>query len=164
MDATLTDLAFRTRVTPEDPGRVRALTEATGFFRLEEVAIAVELVEERLAKGPASGYELLFAEEAGEVVGYACFGAIPLTRESHDLYWIAVRPGRQGRGVGRRLLARVEDQVRTSGGRRIYVDTSTRPQYAPTRAFYLACGYQLAAELPHFYAPEDGKAIFCKVL
>ena len=47
---------------------------------------------------------------------------------------------------------------------RVYVETSTRPQYAPTRAFYLACGYQLAAELPDFYAPGDGKAIFLKLL
>ncbi len=46
----------------------------------------------------------------------------------------------------------------------VYVETSTRPQYAPTRSFYLACGYHLVAELPDFYAPRDGKAIFLKIL
>lgn len=156
--------ALRTAPADGDPRRVGSLTAATGFFRPEEVAIAVELVEERLAKGAASGYDFVFAEDGEELVGYACSGPIPLTRASHDLYWIAVRPGRQGRGIGRLLLAEVEARVRSAGGRRIYVDTSTRPQYAPTRAFYLGCGYRLAAELPDFYAPGDGKAIFCKEL
>ena len=51
-----------------------------------------------------------------------------------------------------------------AGRTRVYVETSTRPQYLPTRAFYLACGYELAAELVDFYAPGDGKAVFLKVL
>ena len=46
----------------------------------------------------------------------------------------------------------------------MYLETSTRPQYVPTRAFYLRSGYEIAAELPEFYAPGDGKAIFLKVL
>lgn len=171
-------LGFRHEPVAEDGPRVRRLTAATGFFRPEEVAIAVELVEERLAKGAASGYEFVFADdregagdggpagrpEERELAGYACFGPIPLTESSYDLYWIAVAPQRQGEGLGRRLLAAAEERVRAAGGRRIYLDTSTRPQYAPTRAFYLACGYRLAAELADFYAPGDGKAIFVKVL
>jgi hypothetical protein len=50
------------------------------------------------------------------------------------------------------------------GRTRVYVETSTRAQYVPTRSFYLACGYDLTAELTDFYAPGDGKAIFLKVL
>lgn len=170
------DLRLRYEVTGGDPARVRALTEATGFFRPEEVAIAVELVEERFSRGAASGYEFVFAEPdggegaaggeegGGGLVGYACFGPIPLTVESWDLYWIAVAPEHQGRGLGRRLLAEAEARIRAAGGRRVYADTSTRPQYTPTRAFYQRAGYALAAELPDFYAPGDGKAVFSKVL
>jgi hypothetical protein len=44
------------------------------------------------------------------------------------------------------------------------VETSTRAQYEPTRTFYERCGYEIAAELPDFYAPGDGKAIFVRVL
>jgi hypothetical protein len=50
------------------------------------------------------------------------------------------------------------------GRTRVYLETSTRAQYEPTRAFYLRCGYQIVAELPDFYAAGDGKAIFLKVL
>jgi ribosomal protein S18 acetylase RimI-like enzyme len=157
-------LTLRREPHSGDPERVRQIVEETGFFRPEEVAIAVELVEERLAKGAASGYRFVFADRGGDTIGYACFGPVPLTVASYDLYWIAVRPGGQGRGVGRALLAACEEDVRRAGGRRIYVDTSTRPQYLPTRAFYRRTGYDLAAELADFYAPGDGKAIFCKEL
>jgi hypothetical protein len=50
------------------------------------------------------------------------------------------------------------------GARRVYADTSSRLQYKPTRAFYLACGYVREAILADFYAPDDGKVIFVKVL
>lgn len=157
-------LALRREPHPGDPETVRRIVEETGFFRPEEVAIAVELVEEHLTRGPASGYRFVFADRGDETIGFACFGPVPLTVASYDLYWIAVRPGVQGRGVGRALLAACEEDVRRAGGRRIYVDTSTRAQYLPTRAFYRRTGYDLAAELADFYAPGDGKAIFCKAL
>jgi ribosomal protein S18 acetylase RimI-like enzyme len=163
-EAAAPALSLRREPRPGDPETVRRIVEETGFFRPEEVAIAVELVEERLAKGAASGYLFVFAERGGEAIGYACFGPVPLTVASWDLYWIAVRPAGQGQGVGRALLAACEEDVRRAGGRRIYVDTSTRPQYLPTRAFYRRTGYDLAAELADFYAPGDGKAIFCKAL
>lgn len=155
-------IRFRADVRASDAASVRALVLATGFFSAAEIGIAVELVEERLAKGAASGYELLFAERAEGTLGYACFGRIPLTRSSWDLYWIAVHPSSQGHGLGRRLLTMSEEAIAAAAGATVYVDTSSRPQYAPTRAFYLGCGYRVAAELADFYAPGDGKVVFEK--
>jgi GNAT superfamily N-acetyltransferase len=157
---------FRIEPRPSDVAAVRSLVAATGVFRDSEVAIAAELVEEALARGAdASGYRFLLADDSsGRLLGYACYGPIAGTVHSFDLYWIAVDPARQRRGLGRRLMAGVEAAVRAAGGRRLYVDTSTSEAYAPTRAFYLRCGHHLAAELPDFYAPGDGKAVFCKVL
>ena len=57
-----------------------------------------------------------------------------------------------------------EARIAAAGGRRVYIDTSSRPQYAPTRAFYRACGFHQEALLADFYDQGDGKAIFCKVL
>ena len=88
----------------------------------------------------------------------------PLTRSSFDLYWIVVCPDRQGAGLGRRLLALVEAAAFRQGGARLYAETSSRPLYAPTRAFYRATGFDPAAELPDFYAPGDGKLVFAKRL
>lgn len=155
---------LRTAVRPDDPQAVRTLVAATGFFSPEEIDIAEELVEETLARGSAAGYEFLLAEDASGLVGYSCYGLIPGTEASYDLYWIAVRPNLQGRGLGRWLLQETERRVVAGGGRRAYVDTSGRPQYLPTRRFYEGSGYETAAILEDFYAPGDAKVIFQKKL
>lgn len=160
------DLAvtMREAVTVADRETVRQMTQATGFFRPDEVDVAVELVDERLVKGAASGYEFLFAEVAGQVAGYACYGPIACSLGSFDLYWIVVDPAWQGKGIGQRLVGTVEQKVADRGGRQVWIETSGRPQYAPTRNFYRRCGYEVYAELPGFYDMGDDKVIWGKTL
>jgi len=162
--STARRLGTRRTLLQGDPAAIERLVAATGFFSPGEVAIARELADAAAAQGPASGYEFLLADGPGGLAGYACFGRIPGTDSSFDLYWIAVAPGIQGQGIGRRLVGETEAAIRALAGTRLYVDTSSRPQYAPTRRFYTACGYVIAAELPDFYRPGDGKVIFLKVL
>jgi ribosomal protein S18 acetylase RimI-like enzyme len=157
-------LVLREGAVAADLATVPRLVRATGFFSDEELAIAAELVEERLAKGPVSGYEFLFAERGADALGYACFGRIPLTQASFDLYWIVVHPQAQGSGIGRLLLSATEQAVAATGGTALYAETSSREQYAPTRAFYRRTGYSVAGEFPDFYAPGDGKVVFAKRL
>jgi len=157
-------VTLRDTLVPEDGQRVRRLVEITGFFHPEEVDVAEELVVERLNKGDGSGYHFVMADHYGRLAGYACYGPIPCTDFSYDLYWIAVHPDFQNRGLGRRLLAEAERYIKAAGGRRIYVDTSQRVQYASTRAFYENRGYTLETVLKDFYAVGDGKAIYCKSL
>jgi ribosomal protein S18 acetylase RimI-like enzyme len=143
---------------------VRRLAESTGFFNRFEVAVAEELVIERIAKGPASGYHFVFLEVNGHLAGYTCYGPVPMTASAFDLYWIAVSPEFQGRGLGRLLLDESERLVRLAGGTRLYADTSGRAQYARTRAFYERVGFQVEAVLEGFYAPGDAKVIYSKPL
>ena len=157
-------IVFRRNLIPGDREAVGRLVRATGFFSEEEAAIAEELVDEGMAKGKASGYLFLFAEEGGRLLGYTCFGPIPGSVHSFDLYWIAAAPGAQGRGLGKRLMAETEQIMAKLGARRAYADTSSRPQYEPTRAFYRSCGYVQEALLVDFYGSGDGKAIFVKIL
>lgn len=157
-------VAYRGDLRPDDAASIEALVRATGFFTAGERAIAVELVTEALVRGPASGYSFLFAEAGGRLAGYTCYGPVPGTRSSFDLYWIAVDPALQGRGLGRALLARTEAAVVEAGGERLYIETSARPQYAPTHGFYARSGYRREAFLADFYAPGDGKLIYVKAL
>jgi GNAT superfamily N-acetyltransferase len=157
-------IAYRDEVTPADAQHVRQLVQSTGVFNSVEEDCAVELLQERLAEGPASGYHFVFAEQDGQVAGYACYGQIALTLGSYDLYWIAVRRTTQGQGLGRLLMEEVKRRVQAVGGRRIYIETSTRPPYIPTRAFYERCGCRLEVVLEDFYAAGDGKAIYVLVL
>lgn len=157
-------ITLRTDPQPSDRAAVRQIIEATGMFRPAEVDVAEELVEERLAHGLASGYHFLFAEEAGRILGYACFGHNEMTVCSYDLYWIAVEPSQQGRGIGRLLLAAAEDAIRSAGGGQIYIETSNRADYLATRGFYLRCGYEMEAVLNNFYAPGDGKVVYVRTV
>ena len=157
-------VVFRYELQPQDPERICRLTEITGYFTAAEVEVAVELVNERLTKGVPSGYHFVMAEHYGRLAGYACYGPIACTASSYDLYWIAVHPDYQGKGLGRRILKETERLIRESSGSRIYVETSQRVQYASTRAFYENCGYRLETVLADFYAPGDGKVVYCKSL
>jgi ribosomal protein S18 acetylase RimI-like enzyme len=160
----VTDVALREDVRPDDCEAVRAIVERTGFFRSDEVAIAVELVEENLSRGPASGYHFVFADASDIVAGYACYGPIACTASSYDLYWVAVNPQFQRKGIGRMLMAAVESRIAAAGGTRIYIDTSGRAQYAPTRAFYDGHGFRCEARLTDFYAAGDDRLIYLKIL
>jgi len=158
------DLRFRYEAMLADAETVRRLTEATGFFYPYEVDVAEELVLERLSKGDASGYYFVFAEQDGRVIGYTCYGPIACTASSFDFYWIAVNPDFQGKGLGRVLVNETERLIRDAKGVRIYVETSQRPLYDSTRAFYERCGYAAESILEDFYGPGDGKVTYGKVL
>jgi D-alanine-D-alanine ligase len=155
---------FRCDVHPDDREAVRRMVGSTGVFSPVEVDVAVELVDDRLECGPQSDYFFVFAEHEGHAVGYTCYGKIPLTAASFDLYWIAVDKSFHGRKIGRTLLEETEKLIRQAGGRQVYIETSNRHHYAPTRGFYLRCGYRQEALLRDFYAPGDDKVIYVKEL
>jgi ribosomal protein S18 acetylase RimI-like enzyme len=158
-------LRFRQKVATSDREAVKDIVASTGFFNQEEVLIAVELVDEFLQKGTQSGYKFLFCgDEGGAVLGYTCYGQVPGTKESFDLYWIVVSRQSQRKGIGHKLLSRTEKGIEGMGGSRIYIETSSRELYRPTRAFYSGAGYVQEALLKDFYAPGDSKIIYVKEL
>lgn len=157
-------IRYRENVYSSDCDNIRRIVASSGFFSPEEIRVAVELAEERMARGAVSGYDFLFAEQSGRVIGYTCYGLISCTQASYDLYWIAVLNDFRGAGLGKQLLGETENLVRAKGGARIYVETSSKMQYRSTRSFYEKCGYRQEALLVDFYAPGDSKVIYVKVL
>lgn len=158
---------WRVTVQESDAAAVYALVRETGFFSESEEEIALELVEETLSMGKASGYEFVFADmpdKPGSLLGYTCYGPIPDTASSFDLYWIAVSPGQQRTGLGSELMRETERLALLQNAKRMFVDTSGREQYAPTRSFYERMGYWQEARLVDFYAPGDDKIIYAKTL
>lgn len=160
----MTDIPFSLRNIPrkEDAQRIEEILRSTGFFREDEIAVAVELVEERLLKGEDSGYQFLFAEADGKTVAYSCYGLIPCTLASYDLYWIATHREYMNRGLGRQLLLETENAINAAGGYGVYVETSSKPQYEPTRAFYEKNGYIVKARFGDFYDRGDDKIVYVK--
>ena len=106
-------------------------------------------------------YEFLgaFDDSDDRLLGYVCFGATPATDRTYDLYWLAVDPAAQGRGVGTALVRAVEEKLLDRGARLLVVETSSRPDYEGTRRFYARSGYSEAARVRDFYAPADDRIV-----
>ena len=150
-----------------DRGGVFRILEGAGNFTPEEVATALELIDEWLELGEHSGYLTYVMESAerdSEVLGYVCFGPTPLTESTYDLYWIAVDKSKHRGGVGKRLLRFAEEEIARRGGKMLLVETSSQQTYDGTIAFYEKSGYELVGKIKEYYKPGDDKLIFAKKL
>ena len=148
----------------EDREAISAIVRATGVFSEEEHGIALELVDAVLDRPDQKDYHISVLEEGGRVEGYYCIGPTPATAATFDLYWIAVDPALHGRGVGTRLNLHAEEAIRAMGGNLIMVETSSRPAYDATRAFYAGKGYAELARVRSYYRPGDDLVVFGKYL
>jgi GNAT superfamily N-acetyltransferase len=117
--------------------------------------LAAEVIRhlpDRLAAQPGARVWLAFApdgEPAGVAVcfaGFSTFAARPLLN-LHDL---AVAPLHRGRGVGRRLLAAVEDGARAAGCCKITLEV--RDDNATAQSLYRALGYGDGAAPHRFWS------------
>ena len=150
-------------MTGEDKPAIMQILSATPEFKPSEVVVAEEVLDSCL-NDPSAGYFTLVAEIDTAVAGYICFGVTPLTEGTWDIYWIAVAREMQGKGIGAALLTVAEDKIKQVEGRLIFAETSSIPEYDKTRRFYLARGYEVAAQIADFYVPGDDKVIFQKRL
>ena len=156
------EITYRREVRHDDVAIVDDIVVTTGVFSQDEVAIAIELVNDRLEKGSRSEYHFIFAEHGKNILGYTCFGPVPGTDRRFEIYWIAVYSAFQKFGIGKNLLKQTEEAIHEMGGLRIYIETSSRKEYEPTRRFYRRNGYEVAAVLKDFHAVGDSNVIFCK--
>ncbi|HPG30705.1 MAG TPA: GNAT family N-acetyltransferase [bacterium] len=157
------NIKFRYDTKESDIKIVLDILKSTGYFYDYEIEVAGELVEERLKSGVKSGYYFAFAEdESGTMLGYSCYGHIPCSVSSYDLYWIAVHKNFQRYGIGKIILLKTEELIKSLNGTQIYIETSNSEKYLSTRNFYLKCGYIQEAALKNFYGPGDDKVIYSK--
>lgn len=140
------------------------ITGAVGLFTSIELDCVEELWDAYQHMDEAGGYVFLVYRDAGHVLGYACFGRHSLTDGAFDLYWIAVDPTAQGRGIGRALLARVEEEVRYRNGYLLIVETSGAPSYAAARRLYESSGCHCEAVIHDFYGRGEHLLVYVKDL
>jgi GNAT superfamily N-acetyltransferase len=159
------DRVFRSVVRPEDAEAADRLARASGVFNEGEAGIARELVEDNLVKGAdGSGYYFLFADGPGRLDALACFGPIPATEGRAELYWIDVHPEARRTGLGTEIADAMEEVLRGWNIRYLVCSTSSRAHYAPARNFYRSRGFVQVADIPRWYAEDDGLCIFRKEL
>jgi GNAT superfamily N-acetyltransferase len=148
---------------PDDREKIARLLRQRGIFNEKEVQVALDIIDETLHRPEKEDYQVFCAVNGSDsLAGYVCFGPIPMTEASYDLYWIVVDEKLSRRGLGRKLLGFMEGFVRREGARRIYVETSTAPPYRPAKSFYEKHGYHMVCLLKDFYRQGDHRIIFMK--
>jgi GNAT superfamily N-acetyltransferase len=152
-------------IVSEDRNCIEDILKSTGFFYDFEIEIALGLVDDTITYGTEEcGYHWMKIKDDNRVIAFANYVRNTFSVHSWDLYWIAVHQNSRQKKLGSLLLKAVEDDVRNSGGKILWLDTSGRPLYEPTEIFYRKNGYKLNASLQDFYGPGDPKQIYSKVL
>jgi len=149
---------------PGDRAAILDLLAETRFFRDDELDVAREVLDDALAQGESGHYQSFVVEHDGAVAGWVCYGPTPCTLGTWDIYWIAVAPHCQSRGLGAALMRHAERLIRGRGGRLAVAETAGRDEYLPTRRFYMNQGYVEASRVRDFYSPGDDKVIYVKTL
>lgn len=148
--------------TPDDTPTLVALAAGTGVFKPHEIDALQEVLDDYHAVNHTFGHVARTWDDPDGPSGFVYYAPTAMTDRTWELWWIAVDQRRHGRGIGGRMLAEVERDVRHLGGRLLLIETSSTPAYVPTRGFYLKHGYVEAARIPDFYADGDDKVIFAK--
>jgi len=152
-------------ILAEERNIIKDIFISTGFFYDFEIEIAMELVDNTIDSGDDDcGYYWMKLYYDNHLVAIANYVKNSFSVHSWDLYWIAVHHNFRQKRLGSVLLKAVEDDIRNSGGKILWLDTSGRPLYTPTENFYKKNGYTLQASLKDFYAPGDPKQVYSKIL
>lgn len=151
-------------ITPGDRDAINKILVETQMFTNDEVAVALELTDTVLFTKDQKDYIIHVAQVEGKVAGYICYGPTPVTVGTYDIYWIAVDPSLQKKGVGRKLLSHVEEEIAAKKGNLIIIETSSQHKYEPTRNFYIRTHYIMEARIKDFYSEGDDRLIYVKRL
>ena len=87
------DFTLREDIKPSDRSRIFKLLNAGGFFTTREIAYAMNLLDRSFLGSEAGDFRFMLLEEKDALLGYACYGLLPLCKDRYHIYWMAVDPG-----------------------------------------------------------------------
>jgi GNAT superfamily N-acetyltransferase len=149
----------------KDREKLHSMVTDTGIFTPEEIDVAMELIDIVLKDPEQKDYRsVCIVSDEDKPLGYLCYGLAPMTQGTIDLYWIVVAPSFQGKGVGSKLLAYLEEVAKGMNGRMILAETSSIPSYDKTLTFYVRKGFKEVARVLDYYSPGNDRITFCKKL
>lgn len=138
-------------LSPPHADRIDAIARSLpAWFGIEEGLQDLRACAER---GP--GYVAMSNDDT--VTGFVTLAQpFPETRE---ITWMAVAPDRRRQGIGRALIDTAASEARNAGAQLLHVktlaDSHPSPEYAQTRAFYRAVGFERLIVLPDLWGPEN---------
>lgn len=87
-----------------------------------------------------------------------------LAEGAFNLYAIGVRGDIQGKGIGKKMMKYLEEQLKKKGHRILIVETSGTDDFELTRKFYENLEYSKEAVIRDFWKEGDDKVIYWKKL
>jgi len=154
------------KLKTDDRNQIQRILTDTHHFNVEEIKVAMELIDIYLNDENQKDYIIYVYEndEFKKAEGYICYGRRPLTDWTYDLYWIAVDPNTHGKGIGSNLVKHMENDLKSGGGRIILIETSGKPEYENERRFYTKNGYEVQTAIKDFYRSGDDLFVYRKYL
>ncbi|MBM4157309.1 MAG: GNAT family N-acetyltransferase [Ignavibacteria bacterium] len=153
------------KITQEDREKIKDILIETNNFNQNEIDIAMELIDIFMKFPDQKDYNIYIDEaEDKSINGYICYGPRPLTKGTFDLYWIAVNPKAQSRGIGSGLIKFMESKLSEINCNLILIETSGKPSYEKERKFYEKNKYEKVTEIKDFYDKGDSLVIYSKYL
>lgn len=86
------------------------------------------------------------------------------TKRSYWLGWFYVHKDYRDNKYGQTLLRKVINELKDIGARKLFVDTSSDPNYIKAVDFYLKNGFKLEAVLRDYYGEGEDQIIFGREL
>jgi GNAT superfamily N-acetyltransferase len=80
------------------------------------------------------------------------------------LGWFAVRPRFQRQGIGTQLLAAIEGIAKSSGYRKLFVETYSSADFAKARSFYKSRGFTKVGTISDYMDDGSSMVVFMKRL
>jgi ribosomal protein S18 acetylase RimI-like enzyme len=125
------------------------------------------LDEQRLLRNdcgdPGVSWEIM--EQDDKLIAFCAYGLADCSLDSWLIYWIGVDSTARRCGNGRRILQEVERNIwYIRGGKRIFLETSSKDENRDVRNFYLRNGYTDCAIIKDFYSEGDDKVVYWKKL
>ena len=138
------------------------IADNAGVFTPVELSVLREVLLD-INVNSNSTYKLVEEKEGERVAGFAVLGRTPMTAFGWDIYWMAIDKDLQGKGIGTRLLRRVEALILSAMDKAVIrVETSARKDYVLAQNFYHKRGFIQAGIIPDFYGSCDDLMIFYK--
>jgi D-alanine-D-alanine ligase len=131
-----------------------------------ELSVAMRWVDESLwseCDGLATDFGVVVTD--GHSIGGVAFARKDNLR--HGVFaidFVAVDPTLRKRGCGRAMVAALESQIVSAGGRFVSMSFTSAPVSGGLRQFLLRSGYSICGEVPDYYRNQCSRLTFAKVL